>query len=125
MCSVDDPKHCQINVYFDPRRPPKPQKFTESMRAEVNVLKQELMPLKPLPQYDVVPQRSAARSPPQQPCYVYRVVTVTKTTVKTSVEKEILLDVRNYKEGESEGRMKPERIALESSSPGTDPEEPR
>ena len=73
----------------------------------------------------MAPQRSAARSPPQQPCYVYRVVTVTKTTVKTSVEEEILLDVRIYKEGESEGRMNPEWIALESSSPGTDPEEPR
>ena len=103
MCSVDDPKHCQINVYFDARRPPKPQKFTENMRTEVNMLKEELMPLKPLPQCDVAPQRSAARSPPRQPCYVYRVVTVTETTVKTSVEEEILLDVRIYKEGESEG----------------------
>ena len=42
MCSVDNLRHCQTNVYFDPRRPPTPQKFTESMWAAVNMLKQEI-----------------------------------------------------------------------------------
>ena len=43
MCSVDDLKHCQTDVYFDPRRPPTPQKFAKSMWAAVNILKQEIL----------------------------------------------------------------------------------
>ena len=57
MCSIEDPKHCQTNVYFDCQRPPTPHKFTESMWVKVNVLKQELMPLRLPPQCDVPPQR--------------------------------------------------------------------
>ena len=50
------------------------------------------------------------------------VVTV-KETMK-SAEEEVLLDVRVYKEGEIEGRMKPERIGLKSQRAGTGPEAP-
>ena len=43
MCLLDDAKHCQINVYFDPRRPPTPQELIESMWAEVNMLKKKIL----------------------------------------------------------------------------------
>ena len=50
---------------------------------------------------------------------------VKETTVEQSVEEEISLDMRIcMMEERIEGRMKPERIALESSSVGTDPEAP-
>ena len=29
--SVDDPEHCGIDVYFEPRRPPLPQEFIKDM----------------------------------------------------------------------------------------------
>ena len=57
----------------------------------------------------------------QQPCPVSRVVTVKGLTVKLSVEEEIPLDVRVCLEERIEGRIKSERIALESLSAGTDP----
>ena len=44
---AEDLKHSQINVYFDPRRPPTPHEFVESSGTEVNVLKKELVPLQP------------------------------------------------------------------------------
>ena len=50
MCSVDDPGHCQTYVCFDTRRPPTPQKITESMWAAVNMLKQEILLVQPSPQ---------------------------------------------------------------------------
>ena len=41
-CLVDDPKRREIEVYLNPRLPPTHQ-FTESMWAEVNWLRLELM----------------------------------------------------------------------------------
>ena len=73
MCSVDYPKHHQIDIYFNPRRSSPPHEYIESMWAEVNVLKQEIFLSQPPSQYDVPPRRSSARfarSPPQQPCSV-------------------------------------------------------
>ena len=52
---VDDAKHCQISVYFDPRRPPTPQERIESMWAEVKMLKEEILLLQQPPQYDSPP----------------------------------------------------------------------
>ena len=43
LCSVDDPKHPNIKIYFEPRRLPTPQTITESMWAEVNWRRQELL----------------------------------------------------------------------------------
>ena len=43
MCWLDDAKHCQINVYFDPRRPPTLQERIESMWVEVKMLKEEIL----------------------------------------------------------------------------------
>ena len=44
VCSVDNPEHDQIEVCFEPRRPPSPLEFIESMWSEVNRLRQELLP---------------------------------------------------------------------------------
>ena len=55
MLLVDDAKHCQINVYFDPRRPPTPQERIESMWAEVTMLNEKILLLQPPPQYDSSP----------------------------------------------------------------------
>lgn len=97
-CSVEDPKH------FDFRRLPTPREFTEILGAEVNVLKQEVMPLQP---------------PPQQPYpAVSTVVTVKRTTVELSVEEVIPFDVGVYLKKTIEGRIKSEKIAVESSSTG-------
>ena len=84
------------------------------------MLKQELVPLQP-PQCDVPPQRLSARSPPQQPSHVSRVVTVKERTVEPPAGDEIPVDVRVCME---ERRMKPERISLESPSTGTGPGAP-
>ena len=43
MCLADYAKHCQIDVYFDPRRPPRPQECIESMWAEINMLKEKTL----------------------------------------------------------------------------------
>ena len=110
VCPVDDPKHCQTDEYFDPRRSTTPHKFTASMWAAVNVLKQESL---------------LSRSPPQQPCHVSRVVTVKKTTVELSLEEEYLLHVCVYEEGEIESRMEPEQRALKSLRVSTGPQVPR
>ena len=48
-CICVDPKRCQIEVYFDPRRPPTPPKLIESMWAELNVLNEKTLLLQPPP----------------------------------------------------------------------------
>ena len=91
------------------------------------MLKQEILlspPSQPSPQYDVPPQRPSARSPPQQPCPVSRVATVKERTVEPPAEDEIPLGVRVCMEERIDDRMKPERIALESSSADTGPAAP-
>ena len=126
MCSVEDPKHSQINVYSDYRRPPTPQESTESMWVEMNVLNQKILLFQspqPSPQCDVPPQRSSSRSPPQQ-CSISRVATVEKTTVEPSAEEVIPLDVRVYMEERTEGKIQPERGALKSQRAGTGPGAP-
>ena len=47
VCSVEDPKHSQINVHVDFRRPPTPHEFTKILWGEMNVLKQGFMSLQP------------------------------------------------------------------------------
>ena len=118
VCSEDDTRNCQIDVYFDPRRPPTPQEFTENMRVAVNVLKQESRKScchsRPPPQCDVPlrrPSTRSVRSPPQQPCSVSRMVTV-RETVESAKEK-IPLDVRVCMEERAEGKIEPERRAFE------------
>ena len=108
--SVEDPKHSQINVHFDLRRPPTPHELTEIMWAEVNGLTGT---------HAVTAAAAAAAA-----MSGFRVVTVKGLTVELSVEEEIPLDARVCLEERIEGRMKPERIALESSSAGTDPGAP-
>ena len=49
MCSVDDPKQAQIDVYFDPRWSLTLEYCIESMGVEVNMLKQEILPPQPPP----------------------------------------------------------------------------
>ena len=88
------------------------------------MLKQELMPLQPPPQCDVSPRRPCARSPPQEPCPVSRVVTVKERAVRLPAGDELPSDVRVCMEERIEGRIKPERIALEPSSAGTGPGAP-
>ena len=44
VCSVDGLGYSQIEVYFDPRRPSSLQQFTESIWAEINRLRQEILP---------------------------------------------------------------------------------
>ena len=76
MSSVDDQEYSKIEIYFELRQPPSPQEFTESMRAEVNQLRQELLQSPPpQQQHDFPPRQPSIRSPPQQLCYVYRVIT--------------------------------------------------
>ena len=57
VCSVDGPKHSEVEMQFEPRRSPSPQELAKSMWAEVNRLKQ--LPPQP-PQYDLSPRRSSA-----------------------------------------------------------------
>ena len=61
----------------------------------------------------------SARSPPQQTCFVSRVVAVKRTTIESPAEEKFRLDVRVYEEGDIEGRMKAERIVLKSQRAGT------
>ena len=110
--------YSQIDVYFDPRRPPISQQFTEVMWAQVNRLRQEHL-LSQLPsQYDLSPRQSPAR-PPEQPSSVSRMTT---DTGKMEPEK------NNQERGEIplvhvlvEGKIMPEWIVLELSLAGTGP----
>ena len=75
VCSVDNPGHFESKVYFELQRPPSPQEFTGSMWADVNRLREKILPPQS-PQSDFSSRRSAARPPPQQLCSVSRVVVV-------------------------------------------------
>ena len=66
----------------------------------------------------------STRLPPQQQCSVPRVVTAEKPTVERSAEKIIPLDVRVCIDKGTEGKMKPERGALESQQADTGPGAP-
>ena len=61
--------------------------------AQINVLKQELVPLQP---------------PPQQPYPVFRVVTTEGTKMEPSAGEKILLDVRVCMKESTESKMEPE-----------------
>ena len=75
---VDDPGQPESEICYEPRRPPSPQEFTESVWAEVDRLRQELLPQP----YDLPLRRSHARSSPQQPCSVSRAI-MAKVTVES------------------------------------------
>ena len=80
------------------------------------------MPLRPpSPQCDVPPRRQSARSPPQLQYYVSGLVAVKGTAVKSSTEEAIRRNVRVCMEERTEGKMEPEREALESPPAGTGP----
>ena len=42
-CSVNDPEHSESEIYFESRWQPSPQELTESMWADVDWLRQELL----------------------------------------------------------------------------------
>ena len=86
------------------------------------------MPLS-IPPYDnenldkrVQPYARSARSPQQQPCSVFRMVTVKETM--ESAEKKIPLDVCVCMEERAEGKIKPEWRAIKSQRADTDPKAP-
>ena len=88
---------------------------------------QELLPSKSR-QYNFPPQRSSARSPPQQPCSVSRVtIDIGTEGLKRSNKdkrREIPLFLHVCEEEKIEGKMGPEWRMLESSPAGTGVEVP-
>ena len=50
--SVDDPERWEVKMDFEPRRLPPPREFTESIWAEVNRLRHEILTPQTTPQYD-------------------------------------------------------------------------
>ena len=52
---VDNPKHSEIEVHFEPRRPPSLREVIEGMWAVVNRLREETLSPQPPLQYDFPP----------------------------------------------------------------------
>ena len=121
--SVDDSVHCDLELDFQPRRPPTLEEHTEVWWTEVNRLRQEILPPQPPPQYDLSPLRSSTRSSPQQRCSSSRVVT-DKGAVEPEGDDqdkrgEFPLEEQVGTKKKIKGNMKPERASLELLSVGT------
>ena len=81
------------------------------MWTEVNRLRQGILPPQPPPQYNFLPQRSSARSLPQQSC------SASKTEPEgdgQDKQGEVPLEVQVGEQDDTKGNMEPERTAFES-----------
>ena len=115
VCLVDDPEYSKSKYMLNRGGHPPLNNFTESMWAEVNRLRQELSPPQP-PMLNVLPRRSSARSPPEKPCSVSRVLTDIRTEKPEISDKdkrgEIPLLVHVCEDENIQCKMRSERIAL-------------